>query len=129
MARPGLKPGTPRSSDGGGVVFKTSCPTPASAPDPSVSAKAEFTPVRDEDQASAGARSAPTALLHPWKAAVTLPLSRSMQLSGAHEGGRSTGALLLPRGKRSYPLSLVGRALGTSSSRLKRSAGRVSEVL
>jgi hypothetical protein len=36
-------------------------------------------PAADEDQASAGARSAPTALLHPWKAAVPLPLSRSMQ--------------------------------------------------
>jgi hypothetical protein len=36
-------------------------------------------PAADEDQASAGARSAPTARLHPWKAAVPLPLSRSMQ--------------------------------------------------
>jgi hypothetical protein len=36
----------------------------------------------DEDEASAGAQSAPTALLHPWKAAVTLPLSRSMR--GGH---------------------------------------------
>ena len=32
----------------------------------------------DEDQASAGAQFGPTALLHPWKTAVTLPLSRSM---------------------------------------------------
>jgi hypothetical protein len=40
-------------------------------------------PAADEDQASAGARSAPTALLHPWKAAVPLPLSRSMQLDTA----------------------------------------------
>jgi hypothetical protein len=45
----------------------------------SVSLLKPETPARDEDQASAGARSAPTALLHPWKAAVTLPLSRSME--------------------------------------------------
>ena len=35
--------------------------------------------LRDEDHASAGARLAPASLLHPWKAAVTLPLSRSME--------------------------------------------------
>ena len=40
-------------------------------------------PAADEDQASAGARSAPTALLHPCKAAVPLPLSRSMRLDTA----------------------------------------------
>ena len=38
----------------------------------------ELTPGRHEHQASAGAQFGPTALLHPWKAAVTLPLSRSM---------------------------------------------------
>jgi hypothetical protein len=37
-------------------------------------------PASDEGQASAGAESARTALLHPWKTAVTFPLSRSMQL-------------------------------------------------
>jgi hypothetical protein len=37
----------------------------------------------DEDQASAGAQSAPTALLHAWKAAVTLLLSRSMRRGSA----------------------------------------------
>jgi hypothetical protein len=31
----------------------------------------------DEDQASAGAQSAPTVLPHPWKATVTLPLSEA----------------------------------------------------
>ncbi len=50
----------------------------------------------DEDQASAGAQSAPTALLHPWKAAVTLPRSRSMQLSG--------GRVSPLRSQRSAPL-------------------------
>jgi hypothetical protein len=45
-------------------------------------------PTADEDQASAGAQSAPTALLHRWKAAVPLPLSRSMQRdSGAQSDG------------------------------------------
>jgi hypothetical protein len=34
----------------------------------------------DENQPPAGTKSASTALLHPWKAAVTLPLSRSMRL-------------------------------------------------
>jgi hypothetical protein len=34
---------------------------------------------KDEDQGSAGAQSARIALLHPWNAAVTLPLSRSMR--------------------------------------------------
>ena len=42
-----------------------------------------------------------------------------MQLSGAHGGGRSTGALLLPAWKQSSPASLVGRSLRTSSERLK----------
>ena len=36
-------------------------------------------PAADEDQASAGAQSALTALLPSWKAAVPLPLSRSME--------------------------------------------------
>jgi hypothetical protein len=36
-------------------------------------------PALDEGQASPGAQSARTALLHPWRAAVTLPLSRSMR--------------------------------------------------
>jgi hypothetical protein len=54
-------------------------------------------PAADEDQASAGARSAPTALLHPWKAAVPLPLSRSMQLDTAARRRRATHALLLSR--------------------------------
>jgi hypothetical protein len=36
------------------------------------------TPALGEGQASAGAQSAPRALLHPWKAAVTLALSSSM---------------------------------------------------
>jgi hypothetical protein len=40
----------------------------------------------DEDEASAGAQSAPTALLHPWKAAVTLPLSRSMRFDTRPSG-------------------------------------------
>src|SRR5215207_4448530 len=43
----------------------------------------------DEAQASAGAQSAPTALLHLWKAAVTLPLSRSMQLDTPRLRGRT----------------------------------------
>jgi hypothetical protein len=38
------------------------------------------TPALGEGQASAGAQSAPRALLHPWKAAVTLALSRSMHI-------------------------------------------------
>jgi hypothetical protein len=43
-------------------------------------------PAADEDQASAGAQSALTALLPSWKAAVPLPLPRSMQLrrAGGH---------------------------------------------
>jgi hypothetical protein len=36
------------------------------------------TPALGEGQASAGVQSAPRALLHPWKAAVTLALSRSL---------------------------------------------------
>src|SRR5215208_6525698 len=42
-------------------------------------------PTADEDQASAGAQSALTALLPSWKAAVPLPLSRSMP--GSSRGG------------------------------------------
>jgi hypothetical protein len=49
----------------------------------SVSSRSSQAVAADEDQASAGAQSAPTALLHPWKAAVTLPLSRSMRLGVA----------------------------------------------
>jgi hypothetical protein len=37
------------------------------------------TPAADEDHASAGAKSARTALPHPWKAAVKLSLSSSME--------------------------------------------------
>jgi hypothetical protein len=50
------------------------------------------TPALDEDQASAGAQSDPTALLHSWRAAVTLPLSRSMR--GSRRRADSTGVLL-----------------------------------
>src|SRR4051812_28545747 len=49
----------------------------------SASAADSCAPAMDEDQASAGAQSAPTALLHPRNAEVTLALSRSMHLSGA----------------------------------------------
>ena len=47
---------------------------------------APLTLARDEMRASADARSQPVSLLHPWKAAVTLPLSRSMQRgrAGSH---------------------------------------------
>jgi hypothetical protein len=45
----------------------------------SVSAGTELAPAVDEDHASAGAKSARTALPHPWKAAVKLSLSSSMQ--------------------------------------------------
>jgi hypothetical protein len=44
----------------------------------------------DDDQSSAGSRSAPTSLLHPWKAAVAPPLPRSMQLSSDGWGGQSS---------------------------------------
>jgi hypothetical protein len=40
-------------------------------------AGAEKTPASDDDQSSAGARSAPISLPHLWKAAVAPPLSRS----------------------------------------------------
>jgi len=46
----------------------------------SISGPVLFTLASDDDQSSAGARSAPTALLHLRKAAVTPPLPRSMQL-------------------------------------------------
>jgi hypothetical protein len=42
-------------------------------------------PALDERQASDGAQSALTALLHPWKAAVTLPLSRSTEAGAMGE--------------------------------------------
>jgi hypothetical protein len=53
-------------------------------------------PAADEDHASAGAKSARTALPHPWKAAVKLSLSSSMQVSRATVHADPTGALLLP---------------------------------
>ena len=56
-------------------------------------------PAADEDQASAGAQSALTALLPSWKAAVPLPLSRSMPSSGDAAGGlrsRATAAFQVP---------------------------------
>jgi len=64
--------------------------------DASVSGGERETPAADEDHASAGAKSARTALPHPWKATVKLSLSSSMQLSGANGWGPSTGALLVP---------------------------------
>ena len=48
--------------------------------DASVSGGERETPAADEDHASAGAKSARTALPHPWKATVKLSLSSSMQL-------------------------------------------------
>jgi hypothetical protein len=48
-----------------------------------------------EDQASAGAQSASTALLHPWKATVTLPLSRSMNSTAGGRVPVRTEALLV----------------------------------
>jgi hypothetical protein len=59
-------------------------------------------PAADEDQASAGARSAPTALLHPWKAAVPLPLSRSMQLDTAATAASTRTSDLLRRRSTSW---------------------------
>jgi hypothetical protein len=53
------------------------------------------TPALDDDQASAGAQSASTALLHPWKATATVPLSRSMRLSAPAIPSRGDGALPL----------------------------------
>src|SRR3954469_7887068 len=44
---------------------------------------ADGTTALDEDQAPVGAQSAPTALLHPWEAAVAPRLSRSMRLDTA----------------------------------------------
>jgi hypothetical protein len=51
----------------------------------------------DEGQASACAQPAPTALLRSWRAAVTHPLSGSMQLGRAGEHLPTRGALLLSR--------------------------------
>jgi hypothetical protein len=45
-----------------------------------MSVPADEAPALDEGQASAGEQSPPAALLHPWKAAVALRLSRSMRL-------------------------------------------------
>src|SRR3954464_14960329 len=45
-------------------------------------------PAEDEHQGSACARSVPTALLHPCKAGVTLPLSSSMEAVGKAGEGR-----------------------------------------
>ena len=53
----------------------------------SVSARALDTPARDEDQASADAQPGHSALLHPWDAAVTLPLLLSMRQCDRALGG------------------------------------------
>jgi hypothetical protein len=81
-------PGTPRALRGAG--FRSEGPPKivsrmhsGVATGASVSTVDTETSVMNEHQASAGAQSAPTALLHPWTAAVTLPLSPSMQLSCA----------------------------------------------
>ena len=50
---------------------------------------ADETVAWDDDQAPAGARLAPTALLYPWKAAVAPPLSPSMQSSSVSEPVRA----------------------------------------
>jgi hypothetical protein len=57
--------------------------------DASVSGGERETPAADEDHASAGAKSARTALPHPWKAAVKLSLSSSMQRSSLAIGMRT----------------------------------------
>ena len=58
------------------------------------------TPARDEGQVSAGAEWAPASLLHTWKAAVPLPLSRSMQrgrAGGDRQHPRSTASFVHAR--------------------------------
>jgi hypothetical protein len=63
--------------------------------DASVRVPVRPAPAPDEDQASAGAQSAPTALLRSRKAAVTLPLSRSMHPGTPGVSGRTDDALPL----------------------------------
>ena len=58
--------------------------TPASATERACRSVAVATLARDEGQASAGAQSAPIAAPASVESSSTLPLSRSMQLSGAH---------------------------------------------
>jgi hypothetical protein len=70
-----------------------------------------------EDQASASAQSAPTALLHPLKAAVPLPLSRSMQL------GRAGGPLPHPRRAPPFVHASERRRVQASDARPGRLAG------
>jgi hypothetical protein len=69
---------------------------------------ANAAPAADEDQASAGAQSALTALLPSWKAAVPLPQSRSMRQCDRGMV-RSAGWLvsMLPGRSRSWPLLVM----------------------
>jgi hypothetical protein len=65
----------------------------------------------DEQQASAGARSAPASLLHPWKAVATGSLSPSMQL------GRAGGRRPCPRRAPSFVHASERRRVQASDAR------------
>jgi hypothetical protein len=77
LARTITSAGSPRHRSTRGGSFRVAA---------SVSQGERETIAMDEDQASAGAQSAPIALLHSRKATVTLPLSRSMLSGGATSG-------------------------------------------
>ena len=70
-------------------------------------------PAADGDQASAGAQSALTALLPSWKAAVPLPLSRSMRFD-TRVGGGAVDRALLPSPGSDTPAS-ASKAEATAS--------------
>jgi hypothetical protein len=72
-----------------------------------------------EDQASASAQSAPTALLHPLKAAVLLPLSRSMQLAALAVIPPTRSALLLSCMRASLA-ELMRQTLATDEHQARR---------
>ena len=93
-----------------------------------------FIPPFGRDQASVGAQIDPTALLHPWKAAVTLRLSRSMRSVLAASVGRMDTALLLfgrrPLGVAGREVSLLlrGSGIGDAGATLPAGAASVRPV-
>jgi hypothetical protein len=78
----------------------------------------------DEGQASAGAQSAPTELLHPWEAAVTLPLSSSMQTERRRSRPTSRSRASAFATVASVSMAMLRRAQWTRAGRLVLPAAR-----
>ena len=108
--------------DGGDRGWASAAPRRCSIrPDASAAAPIRRALAADEHQASAGAQSAPpSSCCHPWQAAVTLPLSRSMRLDTPRRPASSPESLLLSTSFRASAPTPARRPDWTTSRRVDR---------